>query len=142
MDEKHTLASFFTSTSAFLVGFLTLLYISQNPLTKLRCISTLVYGLFFIFLAFDEYFEIHEYLNTLIKLYLGEGNVIGDLAYVSWIFSLAVLVIIVLLLLLVNIALQQDTFTQKIKIFGIFSFCLVFVLELLGGRTYGQDIYI
>src|SRR5690606_28744914 len=66
MDEKYTLAAFFSTVTAFLVGFLNLTKV-ENVKNKTKRFVNTIYGLFFLTLAFDEYFEVHEYTNTLIK---------------------------------------------------------------------------
>jgi hypothetical protein len=59
MDERLTLAAFYTTVVAFMVGFLTLININRLKGMKERLLYS-AYGMFFIYLAFDEYFEIHE----------------------------------------------------------------------------------
>ncbi|MFQ5493342.1 MAG: hypothetical protein ACE5DX_04250, partial [Candidatus Dojkabacteria bacterium] len=56
-------------------------------------------GVFLLLLSADEYFELHEYANTLVKDFLGTGFGLGSLAQISWIFPLLILILVVLLLI-------------------------------------------
>lgn len=141
MDEKYTLASFFTTVIAFLVGYISLSCVYPNIKIMREKIIEFGYGVFFLLLAFDEYFEVHEYINTLIKGYLHQGELMGLLANISWIFPLSVIVLCVFVLLFIKIFYSP----MQIKIPMIVGCCCVItvlIFELLGSITYGQHIYV
>lgn len=140
MDEKYTLAAFWTTTSAFLVGFLNLKQIYFLKTTKEKVVD-LGYSIFFLLLSLDEYFEIHEYLNDVLKNHLQKNSLLGLLANFSWIFPLSIIIFLILLLLFWKIKTSQKKF--KIPLFlGCLSFLLVLFFEFLGSATYGQNIYL
>jgi hypothetical protein len=140
MDEKNTLAAFFSTVTAFLVGYLAFLNISKNKI-KLRKIININYGLFFILLALDEYFEIHEYVNIIIKSSLKEEGIFKILSDFSWIFPLFLVIILVFSLLLIKIKLTTEEIRKPI-IIGVFCFLFVLIFELFGSATYGQNIFL
>jgi hypothetical protein len=140
MDEKCTLAAFFITVTAFLVGCLSLSRALSLKKLRQKIIDT-GYGLFFIILALDEYFEIHEYTNTVIKTSFKEEGILKTLANFSWIFPLSLIITAVFILLLIKI----KTVRKKIRmplILGSLSFLTVLIFELLGSTTYGQNIFL
>lgn len=140
MDEKYTLASFFSVVTAFLVGYTALTNIRVRGFGFIS-LANIAYGLFFIILAIDEYFEIHEYANTIIKTNLKEEGIAHTLSNLSWIFPLSIIIIIVFLLILAKIKFS-DKLVRIPMLVGMFCFLLVLIFELLGASTYGQDIYV
>lgn len=139
MDEKYTLASYFSTVTAFLAGFTILTH--QKFLSKKDTILHFCYGLFFIVLAFDEYFEVHEYANTLIKAALYDGGLFAVLSYFSWIFPLFLVIMTVFVLFGLKLKRVGPIIRLPLAA-GIICFCTVLVCELLGAATYGQDIYV
>lgn len=140
MDEKYTLAAFFTTVTAFLTGFISLTNIRKSE-ERIKKAVDIACGVFFLGLAFDEYFEIHEYTNTLIKLSLTDGGILKTLSNFSWIFPLLVIVIFVFLLFFIKIQ-KSDKNVRKPLIIGVFCFFWVVIFELLGSATYGRHIYL
>ena len=140
MDEKYTLASFFSTVMAFLVGFLVLTEATKIKLKSNRLVNV-VYGLFFIGLSFDEYFEIHEYANTLIKSALREETVFSVLSNISWIFPLFLVIVIVILLFFTKWHQANKTARWPMQI-GMMCFGAVLIFELLGSVSYGKSIYL
>lgn len=141
MDEKYTLASFFSVTTAFLIGFLSLSRISPRKQTLREKSIETAYGLFFLILSFDEYFEVHEYITTIIKQYFHNGEIMGVLANASWMFPLSIVIVAIFILLIVKIVTSKKD-VQTPMIAGCMSFILVLAFELLGSITYGQPIYV
>ncbi len=140
MDEKYTLAAFFSTVAAFLVGFLALNNIgAKNP--SLRWWANFAFGLFFIGLAFDEYFEVHEYTNSLIKASIKADGIIKTLVNLSWIFPLLFVILAVFFLFLIKLKQSKPEVRLPI-IIGSFCFIVVLIFELLGSATYGRDIYV
>jgi hypothetical protein len=140
MDEKYTLAAFFSTVTAFLVGWLALTNVSAIK-SKFGRLASYAYGLFFMVLAFDEYFEVHEYINTVIKAGFKQEGILKTAANFSWVFPLALIILAVFALLVVKIRLVNKTIRFPF-IAGAFCFGLVLVLELAGSAAYGQDIYV
>lgn len=141
MDEKYTLASFFSVTTAFLIGFLSLCRVCPYKRTLKEKSIEIGYGMFFLILSFDEYFEVHEYITTLIKGYFHQGELIGLLAQASWIFPLSLVIIAIFFILIIKIS----TAGRDVRIpmvLGCVSFVTVLVCELLGSVTYGESIYL
>lgn len=140
MDEKYTLAAFFLTITAFLVGYLTLTNLTKIQ-KNIKWFASVVYGLFFVGLALDEYFEIHEYANTLVKAVITTDGPAKTLANLSWIFPLSFIILAVFILLIVKI--KHSTANIRLPmILGGLSFVVVLIFELLGAATYGQDIYV
>ncbi len=141
MDEKYTLASFFTTVTAFLVGYLCLIK-SFSTEKKLRDnLGNIGFGLFFLILSFDEYFEVHEYINTIIKSSFKKNGLFGVLSSISWVFSLFLVILVVFLLFIIKIK-NTGKELRKPLIYGCFSFLFVMLFELMGSVTYGQNIYL
>lgn len=141
MDEKYTLAAFFSVVTAFLIGFLSLSRVAPaQPKGNKRLLET-AYGLFFLILSLDEYFEVHEYITTLVKSYFHNGELIGLLANASWIFPLSLCIGVIFILLTMKI-LQAAHNVRIPMILGACSFMIVLALELLGSIAYGQSVYV
>jgi hypothetical protein len=140
MDEKYTLAAFFTTVTAFLTGCLSL----SRALSLKKMSQKIIdigHGLFFIILALDEYFEIHEYTNTVIKTSLKEEGMLKTLANFSWIFPLSLIIAAVFILLLIKIKTAGKEIRMPL-ILGSLSFLTVLIFELLGSGTYGQNVFL
>jgi hypothetical protein len=140
MDEKYTLAAFFSTVTAFLIGFLVLTNL-DGVKSKIRRLANLAYGLFFIGLALDEYFEIHEYANTLIKAGITDDGIIKTLVNLSWVFPLSLVILLVFGLFLVKWKQSGREVRLSIAI-GAFCFAVVLIFELLGSATYGRHVYV
>lgn len=142
MDEKYTLAAYLTTITAFLIGFLNLTQVFPYQKTLKRRLINLSFGFFFLFLSFDEYFEVHEHANTLVKASLAsQETLFATLANLSWIFPLSLLILIAFGLFIAKIILVQKL-PRRLYILGSLAFALVLVFELLGSSTYGQNIYL
>ena len=140
MDEKYTLAAFFSTVTAFLTGYLFLENIKKGEPNG-RKIVDLASGFFFIILSFDEYFEVHEYINTLIKSGLEKEGMLKMLSNFSWIFPLSLVIIFIFFLLLLKMRFAEKPVRLPMLI-GAFCFFGVLIFELLGSATYGKDIYV
>ena len=141
MDEKYTLASFMTAITAFLAGFFYLGF-EKKGVGKITKLSNIGIGIFLIVLSLDEFFEVHEYANTLIKQRLTESTPLGALSHLSWIFPLSVIIILVFMLIAFKIIRERNIIAKKALILGAISFIIVLVFELIGAMTYGYDIYV
>jgi hypothetical protein len=140
MDERLTLAAFYTTVVAFMVGFLTLININRLKGMKERLLYS-AYGMFFIYLAFDEYFEIHEYMNDLVKTHIAD-NPIGQLAHLSWIYPLFALILIVFTVFAMLLVAEKNNKIKAYIALGLLSYFFVIMFEFLGASTFGQDIYV
>ena len=140
MDEKYTLASYFSVITAFLTGFLslTLVFPSSNPKHKL---VNFIFSLFFLILSFDEYFEVHEHTNSIIKNIFETDNFFGNLAHLSWIFPLSIIIFLTFYLFIKKIIFSPEHIKYPLMA-GFGCFALVIVFELLGSAAYGQSIYL
>lgn len=141
MDEKYTLASLFSTTCAFLIGFLYLSQLHDKNFLKKKLLNNAL-GFFFMILALDEFFEIHEYINTLIKEQLSNTSLLGQLSNISWVFPLMIIILAVISLFLLKIIAEKNKMVKKLLISGIFCFFFVLVFELIGSVTYGQEVFI
>lgn len=141
MDEKYTLASFFTTITAFLGGFLYMMSINSKS-QKLDHLTTLLIGVFLMLLSIDEFFEVHEYTNTLIKIQLQNTTPLGILSNISWIFPLSLIIIGCFTLFFLKILRENNKFIKRAILGGSYCFVIVLVFELLGSLTYGQDVYV
>lgn len=141
LDEQVTLSAFYTVVTSFLIGFLCLKIIDQLK-TKKEKLFWLALGFFFLILSLDEYLEIHEYVNTLAKLALGESGLAGRLAHLSWIFPLFLLVLAFLALFVWGIFNEKKRQIRSALTAGIFLFIVVLIFELLGSLTFGKHIYL
>lgn len=138
MDERYTLASYFVTVVAFLTGYTALHEIRMNNGTNLRNFG---YGLFFILLSLDEFFEIHEYANDVVKGMLSVDHPVGALARQSWIFPLSFVIGGIFILFIAKLlAMKPDA--KKPFIIGMICFVLVLVFELIGGAIYGDPSYV
>lgn len=140
MDEKYTLAAFFSTVTAFLIGYLAITNIGKGKMNSKRIIN-LSYGLFFIGLALDEYFEIHEHANTLVKAAITQDGVTKTLANLSWIFPLSAIIVFVFILFIYKIKHSVSSVRLPL-VLGVLCFFVVLIFELLGSASYGKDIYV
>lgn len=141
MDEKYTLASWFTAVLAGIVGFVSLTQVVPQKSSVKQKLVEIGYGLFFLMLSLDEYFEVHEYVNTIVKEYANSGSVIGVLSHASWIFPLSIIIAGVFVLLLLKILTSKRS-VRIILFVGSISFLSVLGFELLGSIAYGQPMYV
>lgn len=134
MDEKVTISAWFT----------TVVYFSAAALafTSARNLSRLGMGIFFLLLSLDEYFEIHEYVSTLLKTLVAKGTLTGNLFHYSWIFPFAVLIAAILFSFYWAAKREKNKKLKKLLFTGLGCYGLVLILELTGGATYGLPIYV
>ena len=137
MDEEFTIAALLTSAFAFYAGILALDYY----LLRRKVVNLIWSGIFFA-LALDEYFSIHEYLNGLFKRYLDETSILSNLASVSWIFTLGVIFLAIAVFILYWTVKEQNKAARLMLFLGMASYVTVLIIELIGGQTYGRDIYL
>jgi hypothetical protein len=140
LDEKYTLATFFSVTVSFLTGYL---FLQHAPFAKTRLhrAANTAFAVFFLALSFDEMFEVHEFANTLIKQILGQTHVFGSLAHFSWIFPLAGLILLSFFLMAVKVRLSHPR-VAGIILAGITCYGIVLVLELIGSASFGRPEYL
>ena len=141
MDERITLAAFYTVITSFLIGFLALTQINKvkEDLDKLLLF---LFGLFFIFLSFDEYFEIHEYANTVVKNTLQKGTAFSQLSEMSWIFPLFFFILLVFGVFVLLFIREKEKQIKIPLMLGVICYIVVLILEVVGGQTFGNDIYV
>lgn len=140
MDERITLAAFYTTVISFLIGFLSFTHLEKLT-NKIDMLLTAVFGSFFLLLSADEYFEMHEYANTLIKMSL-KNNSLGVFAETSWIFPLGIFIILILSMFVVTIIREKRNTIRIPLILGLVSYMTVLILELFGGQVFGKDVYV
>lgn len=140
MDEKYTLASFFSTVTTMLIGYIALTNRIKIHELKKKVISN-AFGIFFILLSFDEYFEVHEYINTLIKSAITENGMMKTLSTFSWIFPLFLIITGVLVVFFLKLKFSANEVKKPLMI-GICCYVVVLIFELLGSATYGNNIYI
>lgn len=141
LDEEITIASFVTFITAFLVGYVhieTAMQIKDKVNQKL----TIVVGILFVLFSIDEYFELHEYTNTLVKGLLGNEGLIGQLANLSWIFSLFFVIIGAFSIFLWTIKKEENRYSRTAYMVGSALFVVVLLLEVFGAANYGKNIYL
>ena len=141
LDEKVTLSAFFSIVTAFLTGFWCLMFIDKLKNQKEK-LFWLALGVFFLILSIDEYLEIHEYINTLVKLSFEKGNLIGQLAHFSWIFPLFLVIISFFAIFLWGIVNEKNSQIKSALATGTFFFVIVLVFEVLGAMNFGKHIYL
>ena len=141
LDEKVTLGALFSIVTSFLTGFWCLMLIDKLKNQKEKLFWSAL-GVFFLILSIDEYLEIHEYVNTLVKLSFEKGNFIGQLARFSWIFPLFLVIISFFAIFLWGIANEKKSSVKSALTAGTFFFMIVLVLEILGAMTFGKHIYL
>lgn len=141
MDEKVTLAAWFTSVVYFFaacVGFLSL-RMAKKGISRFARTGI---SIFFLLLSLDEYFEIHEYINTLLKYSVPQETVIGALLYYTWIFPFTAVIIAILLSLFWVTKRETNNRLKRLLSIGIFCFAGVLIAEMIGGALYGLPMYI
>lgn len=141
LDEEITIATMFTSAIAIVtaVGFFEYAYSIKKGSAR-RLLNYLI-GLFFILLAADEYFSIHEYLNTVIRTEGTPVQALNAIAETSWVFSLGILIVLVLLGLLYYIWTESNAEAQSSYRLGLLFFIFVIIMEPIGGYFFGQWFY-
>jgi len=141
LDEQITLSAFYTIVTAFLTGFLSL-----NLADKLKKGNEKLFwsalGGFFLLLSIDEYLEIHEYINTLVKLSLRQGSLASRLAHFSWIFPLFLVVLSFLALFVWGTVNEKNSQVKSALVSGTFLFVIVLIFEVLGALIFGKHIYL
>lgn len=142
MDEKITLAAYFSQVVAFVAGF----WIFAVLLPKLKAFIDRVMwagvGLFYLILSFDEYFEVHESVNTAVKAALDTETLFGKLAHLSWIFPLILIIGVIYLLFFTAVVRERTREVRTWMIAGMVAYAFVLVFEILGSAAYGQSIYL
>ena len=141
MDEKVTLSAFYTIVTAFVTGFLSLMLVDKLKNQKEKLFWSAL-GVFFLILSIDEYLEIHEYVNTLVKLTLKKESFAGQLAHLSWIFPLFLVILAFFSLFLWGIINEKKPQVKSALMKGAFCFGIVLILEILGALTFGKHIYL
>ncbi len=141
MDEKVTIAAWFTAVVYFFAGFVAFvsLKIKKNAADR---IARAGMGIFFLLLSWDEYFEVHEYINTFLKNAVSEETTIGGLLYFSWIFPFLLVIGAVLLSLFWAAKRETAKGLRKLLYTGLAMYGIILIMELVGGATYGQPIYL
>lgn len=137
LDEELTFGSLFMLCLTFYAGILTLRLFLQTKQYKY-----LIWLGIFWFLAIDEYFSIHEYLNDLLKRTLEPDNGIALLASMSWVFTLGFLFMIPAGYILYQTLKEENKRVRILLFLGLFSYVSVLIIEVIGGQTYGEDVYL
>lgn len=142
MDEKITLAAYFSQVMAFVAGF----WVFMTLVPKLRVFADKMVwagvGLFYFVLSFDEYFEVHESVNTAVKAALTTDTFFGKLAQLSWIFPLIAVIGVIYLLFFAAIIRERARSVRTWMMIGMIAYGLVLVFEILGSAAYGNSIYL
>lgn len=143
MDEQVTLASFFSTVLAFLNGFLIFVLLVPSLLDRFYKLLWSSIGCFFFLLSLDEYFELHEFVNTIIMVNVlsHNDNSILYLARYSWIFPLLIFILGVMVAFILLIKREKNNAVRIPLIAVVFSYVVILFLEIVGGSLYGQYIY-
>jgi lipoprotein signal peptidase len=142
LDEEVTLATMLTSTLAIVTAVAFFEFAYRVKKDRLKSVTSYLAGFFFLALAADEYFSIHEYLNTAIR---NDGESLGAIqgvAETSWVFSLGIIILIVILGFLYYIWNEKDSEVQKSYRIGLLFFIFVIVMEPVGGYFFGEWFYL
>jgi hypothetical protein len=137
LDEELTLASILTVSFAFYGGILALEYFLKS-----KKLLDFLWILIFWGLAFDEYFSIHEYLNDLFKKNMIGNDFLRELASISWVFTLGIIFILIALFIIRGVIKEKDMRIKLLLLLGVISYLTVIGVEVIGGQTYGRDIYL
>lgn len=141
LDEQVTLAVFFT---LFLCS-VTFMYALQNLKylnTQYEKFLQILFAFIFAGFAVDEYFEVHEYLNGYLKYELEDDSVLEELAEISWVLPLSVVLLFIIGALMMVVYRESVSKVRRSYIFGILCLIAVVVLEFSGANSFGQDIYV
>ena len=140
MDEKYTLAAFYSTVTSFLVGYIAF---NNSPLisNKLTRTANSVFATFFLTLAIDEYFEVHEYINTLIKANFNHHGLVTKLSQTSWIFPLIIVIVAIFVMIMEKIKLSPSE-ARAAYVIGGCLFAVILIFELFGSVSYGNNIYL
>ena len=141
LDEKITLSAFYTIVTSFLIGFLCLKLIDKLKGKKEKLFWSAL-GMFFWILSIDEYLEIHEHVNGLVKLWFEKENLIGQLAHLSWIFPLFLLIGSFFAIFVWGIVHEKNSQVKSALIKGTVLFAIVLIFEIFGALTFGRHIYL
>ncbi len=141
MDEKVTLSAYFTVVTYFLTGAVALMTLDVKK-TALDRALRFGLALFFLMLSLDEYFELHEYLDTMLKGLVSQSSVIGALIYYSWIFPFALVILLAFASLVLLAIREKRKDARAFLIIGLTSYAGILLAELIGGSTFGLPIYL
>lgn len=137
LDEEFTLGALLMFCLTFYAGVLALeLFFSTKKY------KYLIWLAIFWTLALDEYFSIHEYLNDLLKRYLDPDNGIAQLASTSWVLTLGLIFLIPAGYIFYQILIEKNKHARTLILLGLFVYILILFIEVIGGQTYGEDVYL
>lgn len=141
LDEKVTIGAYFTSMVAMFAGitFFVKTGIQESKILKLL---TLGMGSVFVMFSLDEYFELHEHLNTIIKSIIDENSYLGQASRRSWVIPLGLIVIGVFALFIFIIIKEKSKYAKWGYIIGSLALATVLLIEYIEGPSYGKDIYL
>ena len=134
MDEKITLTAWFTTVVYFFAAAIA--FLSPRNLPRIGM------GIFFLLLSLDEYFEIHEYINTLLKTIVAKETLAGSLFHFSWIFPFTILIAAIFFSFFLTAKREPNKRLKKLLLIGLSMYGAILVMELVGGLTYGLPIYV
>lgn len=137
LDEEYSLGVVMTLGISFLTGVSFINYSRERKIANFRSYS--IAGFFFLAFAFDEFFSVHEYLNTLLR---ADGSFLKNIADYSWILSLMILIVIAFGFLIYLTLKEKNIDVKRSFAIGIIIFFLILGIELIGGRLYGDSKYL
>jgi hypothetical protein len=141
LDEQITTGMYLSAIGLFLAGLIFYM-ISEKQKDKKQKLSSMIFMSMFWFLSIDEYFELHEYANALIKKVLDIDSFAGSLVHLSWVFPFLIVLSFVIWFLMKSIINEKD---KQVKLSLLLALCaavLVLPLEVIGGSLYGNAIYV
>ena len=141
LDEQITTGMLLSVLGLFLTGVIYFINVEYQKSKKQKLISQ-AFGLLFWALMLDEYFEMHEYLNTLIKDLLGNTSKLGVLSHLSWVFPLSIILLFICGFILYSLKSETNKVAKKSLIIGLILALTVLPLEVIGGSTYGNWYYV
>jgi len=137
LDEDFTLGALFMFCLTFYAGVLALeLFFSTKKY------KYLIWLAIFWTLSLDEHFSIHEYINNSLKVNPDPGSNIAQLASISWVLTLGLLFLIPAGYIFYQILIEKNERARTLILLGLFVYILILFIEVIGGQTYGQDIYL
>lgn len=131
LDYERTIPAYYSGLKLVLISglALTVFYLLERKREK---IMWLLISLFFVGLAFDEISELHENLG---EFFLGIANnfSIFEQSSFMWLIFLSPAILVVLFLLSYLVRSLHGHQAFPYVLIGLISFCLVLVLEFIGG---------
>lgn len=116
--------------------FLYIFLLSNNKMKHLRL---LVFTLFFMFLSFDEFIELHENTIHFAKNLFPEGSAAFKIAEYNWVVALSFFIAIIILIFVSEIRSESSPLIKKQYMAGLFFFFVVMITELISLQLFHKQ---